>query len=1179
MLIVKPYGRSEVADPTSDGRRRTLRLRERPAEALDLESFALGHDELVIAQWISVIDKVARKPAAGKDATPAQALFRERLGKASWELLERGGRLSSASDPQRREHLLTLWSWKIAPYGHRTSNARRGRPEPSAKGRWYARFSGGAADVATVDAMAMARRIEAFLHGEEVPEGTKRKKPGLIAARAKSIAANVATPPTPSHGGGYGDAWSDEDERAYAAAGNVALEIRKAAEKREAGKMPGQRQVSPDVAAEALYAHYGRLFRRPDGGTMPIAEARSAHPGLFQLHLAVKDCYARLLARRRHIRSKDAVLAEQRRPTSLRLPATMQALFELVDAKGLNRDLNGLVRLGKVIHYQAAAGGADRTQLAVANWPADIAESHYWTTGGQVEIKRSEAFVRIWRRLLSLASRTLTDWADQKATIGSDILLAKQRERAVGTEFDPAMHRKKLDILFGRRAALFQFADEAEQRALLSFALAAAYRLRNAAFHFTGFGGFAEAVLACCRGASPALEAALAELWQTDEAERSQLGVAIARAAKFDLFWSEEEVSRLVNAAAIPPRASLALPRFSRVLKRAGDALLECDNAASRLFLPTGVELRDAASFCRYQALKLLYEGPFRDWFDTRDAEFANMLIDQAVARATEAAKTLNAGDDERLEELIVARASKLGRLQAGESVADFFFRLSAESASEFRVQLAYQSDRDRARSQADYIEKLKLDVVGLAFGAFLSEQGFDFVLELVAGTLAARSAPFLITAPPYGGGGMVAGWQRALYFLLHLVPVDDVVRLLHQLQRWEGRAAERRETAPLQAVLSLYVDMHDAKFEGGGFVQADAFKEFYESPDDFDRIFPVLGPDELRLCRRGLREILRFGHLQPLRPVFAAQRVSSAQVEDYLIANAPDKEGLSPIARLQAEREALHALWVRKGREFAGADRDRYRAVLNQVVRFRHLSGHVTFISQIRLHRLLVATCSRLVDYSGLWERDLYFVTLAVIHLEGKAPKDALWPAGAHFLGRGQIIEALRRASLSPFAATVLSAHFTEVWKKGSRAVKIRNNIAHFNMLRQGSAPDLTHWLNQTRELLRHDRKLRNAIPASAKELLRQSGLEIAWQLAGEGHHLGPSQLVTVQAQHLKNRSMTEDLNGEDFVAMASALFGDCRPVRPTPPATRPGMGRPFRRDDGRHRRGPNPKDLPQPR
>jgi hypothetical protein len=215
--------------------------------------------------------------------------------------------------------------------------------------------------------------------------------------------------------------------------------------------------------------------------------------------------------------------------------------------------------------------------------------------------------------------------------------------------------------LFGRRAALFQFANEAEQRALLGFALAAVYRLRNAAFHFTGFGGFAEAVLACCRGAKPALEAALAELWQTDEAERSQLGVAIARAAKYDLFWSEEEVSRLVNAAASPPAASLALPRFARVLKRAGDALLACDNAASRLFLPTGVELRDAASFCRYQALELLYEGPLRDWFDTRDAGFVNTLIDQAVARATKAAHALNAGDDERLEDLTSRAPQKWG--------------------------------------------------------------------------------------------------------------------------------------------------------------------------------------------------------------------------------------------------------------------------------------------------------------------------------------------------------------------------------------------------------------------------------------------------------------------------------------------------------------------------------------
>lgn len=1142
MQIIKPYGRSHVEADVAGQRKRILAPRSDPDSRIDVETFASSDDRLVIAQWISVIDKIARKPSAGRAPSYEQRSFREKLGDAAWDRLVAGGRLPGAADPGKREALREVWQWKIAPYsvgevpGSRPSRA-------SAKGRWYDRFPGAAVDVGAADTVAMARGIEEHLHG-----GTAGRK-GLIAARAQSIAANVARAPSPAYSGGCGDGWTLEDERYYAAAGNVALQIRQAAELREQGKDPKKlRRVSPDVAGRILYAHYGRLFRGPDGLALKIAESRAAAPGLFNLHCAVKDSYSRLLSRRLYVPERDTGLPAETRPLSKLLPDTMEALFALVDAKGANRDLNALVRLGKVIHYEAAGSDLDAPEAAVANWPAEVESSRYWTSDGQLDIKRSEAFVRIWRRVLGLAGRTLTDWADPAGTIGGDILMRKQRERALGHEFDPDAHARKLDLLFGGRATIFSFADEADQRALLNFALQGVYDLRNAAFHFTGSGGFARALAKCCRAAAPLVLEAARSLWALDCADRSRLGVAIARAAQFDRFFGEEEIARLVEAAAGRRVGALPLPRLVRVLQRAGNALAGTDAEARRLDMPSRSKLRDPATFCRFEALKLLYEGPFRDWLSSRGSADVNGFIDFAVARSTAAARTLNGKGESRREASIVSRASKLGRLRPGETVSDFFFRLSAESATEFRVQRAYQSDRGRARAQADYIEKLKLDVVALAFGEFLAGAGFDFVTELAPGTAQAAGSSLAIAPPEAGIGPAAEGWQVALYFFLHLVPVDDVARLMHQVQRWDSNAprsgAAAVSSAGLLVVLALYCDMHDAKFEGrAALSQVEPFRDLFESPGDFDRIFPVMGPDELRLSRRGLREVMRFGHVAPLRSVFRKQWIGTGDVREFLAANRPDPDGSSPIARLQAEREALHELWVRQGRGFTAADRDRYRVVLGQVVRYRHLAAHVTLTDHIRLHRLLVAIWSRLVDFTGLWERDLYFVTLALIHFEGRTPREALGSKALYFLARGQIIEALRKARLSAFAESVLSLHFTGIWKEGSRATRIRNKIAHFAMLRQADAPDLTYWINQCRELLRHDRKLRNAVPASIKELLRQTGIEIEWRLRGDDHDLGASRVTTRRAKHLGSGSVTEDLNGERFVAMTAALFGDSAP------------------------------------
>lgn len=64
--------------------------------------------------------------------------------------------------------------------------------------------------------------------------------------------------------------------------------------------------------------------------------------------------------------------------------------------------------------------------------------------------------------------------------------------------------------------------------------------------------------------------------------------------------------------------------------------------------------------------------------------------------------------------------------------------------------------------------------------------------------------------------------WQRVLYYLVHSVPVEEIGRLYHQLRKWsvlEGRPDA--DALAVQAVFDLYLDMHDAKFEGGASLTA----------------------------------------------------------------------------------------------------------------------------------------------------------------------------------------------------------------------------------------------------------------------------------------------------------------------------------------------------------------------
>lgn len=190
----------------------------------------------------------------------------------------------------------------------------------------------------------IAKKIYGLLHERKyrIHESRPQKLDGRIAARAASIRNNALRPR--SAAGFAASPWTDEDEHTYESAGNVAAEVAREAEEIEKNKTKDKtsQRVSVSTAAEVLYVQYGRLFTDGNGKALSIREACKQFPGLFALHMEVKDTYGRLL---KNHKKKSGVRI---------LPKDMAALFGLIASKSDNRDINALVRLGKVIHYTAA---------------------------------------------------------------------------------------------------------------------------------------------------------------------------------------------------------------------------------------------------------------------------------------------------------------------------------------------------------------------------------------------------------------------------------------------------------------------------------------------------------------------------------------------------------------------------------------------------------------------------------------------------------------------------------------------------------------------------------------------------------------------------------------------------------------------------------------------------------
>ena len=481
--------------------------------------------------------------------------------------------------------------------------------------------------------------------------------------------------------------------------------------------------------------------------------------------------------------------------------------------------------------------------------------------------------------------------------------------------------------------------------------------------------------------------------------------------------------------------------------------------------------------------------------------------------------------------------------------------RLAALTASEYRVQRAYASDPDAARKQAEHLENLRCDVVAQAFEAYLLESGFDWTLEapfdepLPAETRGNLDA---VSLPAEAGLASAADgdWPALLYFLLHMAPVEAVASLRHQLRKWTVlEPAAPAEAALVESLFDLYLDMHDAKFEGGdGVAGAEALKPLFENGADFHRVCPESPGGEAgrHVPWRGLREMLRFGAKEPrLMGVFAEYPIRAVDVQDLERLEAEPAGGRpSPVVAAHARREELHAKWVDGKKKLSRTDREAYGEALDTVVRHRHLAAQIRLTNHARLHRLAMAVLGRLADYAGLWERDLYFSTLALVRLEKKKPQDVFENKCLERLREGRIVEALQDLKKNDDGSGAaiwkeLQKLFGEGFLGKGGNVGVRRDLLHFNMLQRGeNAPfDLTEAVNETRRLMAYDRKLKNAVSRSIIELLAREGLDLNWEM--RDHQLSGATLRSRQAVHMGDRDITEDLHGRAFVTMAAALFG----------------------------------------
>ncbi|WP_222717874.1 hypothetical protein [Listeria immobilis] len=83
------------------------------------------------------------------------------------------------------------------------------------------------------------------------------------------------------------------------------------------------------------------------------------------------------------------------------------------------------------------------------------------------------------------------------------------------------------------------------------------------------------------------------------------------------------------------------------------------------------------------------------------------------------------------------------------------------------------------------------------------------------------------------------------------------------------------------------------------------------------------------------------------------------------------------------------------------------------------------------------------------------------------------------------------------------------------------RNKISHFNYLNGQLGKSILELFDDARDVLSYDRKLKNAVSKSLKEILNSHGMEVTFkQLYKTYHHLEIEKLQPKKIQHLGDKN-----------------------------------------------------------
>ena len=382
-------------------------------------------------------------------------------------------------------------------------------------------------------------------------------------------------------------------------------------------------------------------------------------------------------------------------------------------------------------------------------------------------------------------------------------------------------------------------------------------------------------------------------------------------------------------------------------------------------------------------------------------------------------------------------------------------------------------------------------------------------------------------------------------YLLLKLIDYKELTNLRGNLEKYESMNKNKIYSEELNIVNLVSLDNNKvrANFE----LEAEDVRKFLKTETlikdarQLNNFSERFSDGENVIKHRSFYNIKKYGILDLLEKIVAKADLKIAKEEIKKYENLQNELKRNDFYKIQ---EKIHKKYNQKPnlilRTENKKDFNDYKKAIENIQNYTQLKNKIEFNDLNLLQSLLFRILHRLAGYTSLWERDLQF------KLKGEFPEDKYID---------EIFNSDRNNNQKYKSGGIAYKYVDFLIEKeeGKRAGKnkvkkrsekegsfiIRNYIAHFNYI-PDAEKSILEMLEELRALLKYDRKLKNAVMKSVKDIFKEYGFIVEFGISHESNSK-KIKVVNVESEkikHLKNNGLVTKRNSEDLCNLVKVML-----------------------------------------